>query len=108
MLLIELAPAHAANPTLKAAADALAPFWRFKGAYVDPKRSKPGAPVVQFRRPSDENAADEGYNAIDYKQLDGKLQNALHQAGVQYKSAGFEEIPRNFNAQPIVAYTIVF
>lgn len=111
MLLNELASAHASNPTIKAAAAAIAPFWQFKGAFVDPQRSKGGQTVVQFRRSSQEGAekaADEGYNSLDYQKLDDQMQNALHNANVEYKQAGFEEIPRNFNSTPIIAYTIVF
>lgn len=108
MLLNELAPAHAANPILSAIACAIAPFWKFKGAFVDPKRTRNGMTTVQFRQNTDLPAAEQGYNTLDYKQLDDKMQNALHSAGVEYKQAGFEEIPRNFNAQPIVAYTIVY
>lgn len=70
MLLNELANQSELS---KAAGDAIKPYWKFKVAMVDQKRSRNGETVVQFRLGADADSAEEGYNELDHKQLDDKL-----------------------------------
>ena len=105
MLLNELAN-H--SDLIKAAGDAIKPYWKFKLAMVDHARSKGGETVIQFRLGSKDSPADNGYNTREHKQLDDKIQNALHAAKIKFKEAGFEEIEKQFSTVPSVSYTVVF
>ena len=104
MLLNELAN----SSEVEAAGKAIKSLWTFKAPFVDPKRSNNGKTTVQFRLSAEADAADLGYNSLDHDKLDDKLKNALHNAGVKFTDAGFEEIERNFNAAPVISYTVVF
>lgn len=100
MLLNELlSTTHAANPLIKSASDAISSLWNFKSAVAISNSPL----VVQFRKaPGDQEGE------LSYKHLDYALQNALHKAGVKYKSAKFEEVPRANSYTPYIAYVISF
>lgn len=90
MLLNELV-----NPAVQAVANAVRPLWPYKTMLVMPDGS------IQFRA-----AAGDQQGELDYKMLDHKLQNGLHQAGIQYKSAQFTSIAQTLSYTPIIAYVV--
>ena len=103
MLLNEL-KVDARTAFVQKAVDVLRPYWTFKGPYVDYRRSNDEETVVQFRLSGDASE----YNTLNHRQLDDKMKNALHGAGLKVRDAAFEEIERTGSMQPVISYTVVF